>query len=136
MTALAKDKDTVYREGVELDLEVAASTTLYAGAGICVNAAGYAVPAADTADFKSAGVAQEQVDNSAGAAGDKKVTVRRHGLFKFVTAGLTIANIGDDVFWVDDQTVALAATTTNDVPAGKIAGFISATAIWVDIAQI
>ena len=134
MAALTKDRDTVRKEGVEIPVPMAASTKVYAGSGVCTNATGYAVPAVDTAAFFSAGVAQEQVDNSAGADGALNVRVRRHGCHKFAASGITQADIGKKVYWVDDQTVALS--TTNSVLAGVIDEVISATEVYVDVDRI
>lgn len=135
MAALTQDRNTSYREGVELEYNVAASVKIYGGSLVALNASGYAAPGADTASFKFLGVAREQVDNSAGANAAKKVTVRKTGVHRFAASGMAITNIGDDVYLVDDQTVGLAATTTNDVKCGKIAEFISATEVGVDIAK-
>ncbi len=66
MSALTRDRATPYREGIEVEYPVAANTKIYAGSLVCVNAAGYAVPAADTSGYRFAGVALEQVDNSGG----------------------------------------------------------------------
>jgi hypothetical protein len=130
MTALAKDRKTVYQEGVEMEYPVAA-TKIYAGSLVCLNASGYAAPGADTANFKFVGVAQEYVDNSAGSAGDKTVRVRRKGIFYFGASGMAITDVGTAVNVSDDQTVA--KTTTNSIACGKIAKFVSATEVGVDI---
>jgi hypothetical protein len=76
----------------------------------------------------------ERVDNSSGAAGAKTVNVKRRGLFK-MTLGTAIsqANVGDNVFLVDDQTVDVTANTTNDIFCGIIAAYIDSTHAWVDI---
>lgn len=131
MTALAADRQTPYREGVELEYKVAANAKIYAGSLVCLNATGYAVPGADTANFRLLGVASENVDNTGGANGDKTVRVRRKGVYRFAAAGMAVTNIGAAVMVTDDQTVAL--TSTNSVAAGKIAEFISATEVGVDI---
>jgi len=134
MAALTQDKKTEYMEGVDIILPVYQSTTIYAGALVCVNAGGYAVNGADTAGLIFMGVAREYVDNSAGASGDKTVTVRRRGLFRMTLGhNISVANIGDNVFLVDNQTVDLAANVTNAIFCGNIAGYISATEAWIDI---
>lgn len=134
MTALASDKKIEYTEGVELGFPVINADIIYAGALVCVNADGYAVPGADTEGLIFEGVAVEQVDNSLGNAGDKIVTLRRRGLVKMTLGtAITQANVGDNVFLVDDQTVDLAANTTNDILCGIIAGYIDAASAWVDI---
>ena len=69
MTALTRDRATPYREGIEVEFPVAAATKIYAGSMVCINAGGYVAPAADTSGYSFAGVAMEQVDNTAGADG-------------------------------------------------------------------
>lgn len=134
MTALTADKKTEYTEGVEISIPVDDGDKIYAGSLVCVNADGYAVPGADTAGLIFMGVAREQADNTNGQDGDINVTVRRRGLFKmaFATA-ISAANVGDNVFLADDQTVDLAANVTNDIFCGIIAGYIDTSHAWVDI---
>ena len=132
--ALSADKELQYTEGVEVPFPVINADIIYAGGLTCVNAAGYALPGADTAGLIFAGVALEQVDNSLGSAGDKTVVLRRRGLIRmtFATA-IAQANVGDNVFIVDDETVDVAAQTTNDIFCGIIAAYIDTTHAWVDI---
>ena len=131
MTALTTDRKTKYREGIELEYKVAGSAKIYAGALVCLNASGYAVPGTDTANFKFVGVAREQADNSLGANGDITVRVRRKGVFRFAASAMAITDIGAAVNVSDDQTVA--KTTTNSIACGRIAELISATEVGVDI---
>ncbi len=131
---LAADKKLEYTEGVEVPFPVVNADIIYGGALVCVNAAGYALPGSDTADLIFAGVAVERVDNSSGDAGAKNVTLRRRGLFKMTFANsISQANVGDNVFLVDDQTVDLAANCTHDIFCGIIAAYIDSTHAWVDI---
>ena len=83
MSALTRDRATPYREGIEVEYPVAANTKIYAGSLVCVTAAGYAAPAADTSGYRFAGVAMEQVDNTGGSDGAKVVNLRRAGVFEF-----------------------------------------------------
>lgn len=132
--ALTADKKTEYTEGVELSIPVDDGDKIYAGAMVCVNADGYAVPGSDAAGLIFKGISREYVDNSLGLDGAKNVTVRRRGLFKmtFATA-ITQANVGDNVFIVDDETVDLAGNVTHDIFVGIIAAYIDSTHAWVDI---
>jgi hypothetical protein len=132
--ALSADKALQYTEGVEVPFPVINADIIYAGGLTCVNAAGYAVPGADTAGFLFAGVALEQVDNSLGNAGDKTVVCKRRGLVKMELAtAITQANVGENVFLVDDEKVDLTANVTNKIFCGIIAGYIDTTHAWVDI---
>lgn len=135
MTALAKDRATPYREGVEVEYPVAGSVKIYAGSLVCANAAGYATPATDTSGLRFAGVALEQVDNSDGADGDKNVRVRRHGVFEFDADSITQAMVGDPMYAVDDHTFDDAAGPTNDIKVGILVKYGSATKGWIDIAR-
>ncbi len=131
---LAADKALEYTDGVELAFPVINADVIYGGSLVAVNAAGHALPGSDTAGLIFEGVALERADNSLGNAGDISVRLRRRGLVK-VTMGTAIsqANVGDNVFLVDDETVDLAANTTHDIFCGIIAGYIDSTHAWIDI---
>ncbi len=135
MTALAKDRATAYREGIEIELPVAASTKIYAGSMVMISATGFAIPGADTASCKWGGVATQQADNSAGADGAITVRVRRTGVFEFAATSITQAMLGDTMYIADDQTFDDAAGPTNDIACGKLVKYISATKGWIDIAR-
>lgn len=134
MSALTKDRATAYRDGIEIDFPVAASSKVYAGSLVCVNSSGYAVPAADSAGFKFIGVAMQQVDNSSGANGARSVRVRRTGTFEFDAASITQAMVGDPMYAVDDHSFDDAAGPTNDIKVGVLVKYESATKGWIDIA--
>jgi len=51
---------------------------------------------------------------------------------EFATA-ISIANVGDNVFLVDDEKVDLTANVTYKIFCGIIAGYIDSTHAWVDI---
>jgi hypothetical protein len=129
--ALSADRDTKYSEGVEISVPVKASTKIYAGSGVVAEATGgFAVEAVNTANYKTLGVAQEQVDNSSGADAAKSIRVRRKGCFPFAITG-TQADIGKTVYWTDGGSVT--TTVGNGVVAGKIAWVESTSIVWVDI---
>lgn len=134
MTALTGDKALQYMEGVELPFEMLAAAEIFAGSFVCVDADGYAQPGADTAGLIFMGWATEYKDNSDGDSGDKSVVLRRRGLVKAIlNTVITIANVGDSVYLVDDQTVDIVGETTHDVFCGIIAGYIDTTHAWIDI---
>ncbi len=135
MAALTKDRATSYREGVEIDYPVAADTIIFAGSLVCVNSNGYAVPAADTAGYKFIGIAMAQADNKGGGNGDKKVRVRRSGVFEFDAGSITQAMVGEAMYVVDDHTFDDAAGATNDIKVGVLVKYVSATTGWIDISR-
>jgi predicted RecA/RadA family phage recombinase len=132
MSALTRDRATPYREGIEVEYPVAANTKIYAGSLVCVNATGYAVPAADTSGFHLAGVALEQVDNSDGG---KTVRVRRAGVFEFDAVSISQNMVGTPMYASDDHTFDDAAGPTNDIKVGLLVKYVSATKGWIDIAR-
>lgn len=135
MTALTKDRNTKRRDGVQNSDPVAGSTKIYAGALVCINASGYAVPGSTATTLKARGVAQEYVDNSAGSAGDARVETRR-GVFPFVNSAstdeITRADIGANAYIVDDQTVAKTSATNTRSVAGVIRD-VDSDGVWVEI---
>jgi hypothetical protein len=136
MSATTSDR-VMERKGTDFqDYPVKANTKVPAGTLVCIDSSGWAVPAADSAGYKFVGVAYAQADNIGGANGDKYVRCRRTDSWKFAyTGSLSQANVGDAVYIVDNQTVALAASTTQDIKAGIIHEYIDANFIYVDIGK-
>jgi len=132
MSALTRDRATPYREGIEIEYPVAANTKIYAGSLVCIDAAGYAVPAADTSGYRFAGVALEQVDNSDGG---KHVRLRRTGVFEFDAVSITQDMVGAAMYAADDHTFDDAAGPTHDIKVGLLVKYVSATKGWIDIAR-
>ena len=130
--ALTADRNTAYKDTGLVVHDVAAGAVIFAGALVAVNAAGYALPAADAAGLRVMGRAEEQVDNSAGADGAVTVTVlegRVLSLKNSAVNAVTEADIGGLVYVEDDETVA-GAGGTNSIIAGRCIGLDSA-GVWV-----
>jgi hypothetical protein len=130
---LTADRDTKDRNGVTFNAGVAAATKIYTGALVARNASGYLVPGSEAATLKKAGRAKATVDNSDGSAGDLSCEYEV-GCFKYKnsasTDAITIADIGNDCYIVDDETVA----KTSDEDARSVAGQIvdvDAGGVWV-----
>jgi hypothetical protein len=117
MAALTADRRTLIKNRTEqISLPVAATTKIYAGSMVAKNAAGDAIPATNTAGLLVVGWADEYVDNTAGAAGDKRIKVGS-GVAGFANGGsVTKAHVETTVMVVDDQTVN--PTASNSVKAG------------------
>ena len=133
MAALTKDRNTPRREGDLISVPVKAATKIWAGSLVAVPAAGYAAPATKAQNLTVLGRAEEQVDNSDGADGDKYVLVRR-GVFRWATVdaqagAVTAAEIGKNVYIADDQTVDKREAASS--VAGKCVG-VDAEGVWVE----
>ena len=135
MSGLTKDRNTVRKDGDYASYPVKAGSMVYAGSIVCIGSDGYAVPGADTAGLKFAGISRGYVDNTGGSNGALSVEVWRRGCFELSASAMGRGNFGDSVYVVDDHTVGLAATTTNDVPCGRVSEYNSATSVYVDIAR-
>jgi hypothetical protein len=118
MALTANRYDERFAAGWQLPFPVAAQTTVYKGALVCLNAEGYLVPATDTAGLRFVGVARDGADNSQGTDGDLEVVVVTQGSIVVAKSGASASDVGESAFCSDDETVALA--TTNEVYAGLI----------------
>lgn len=131
MAALTADRNTPTREGRADAHPVAAATRIYAGSMVMLDALGNAAGATTATGLKPAGRAEEYVDNSDGAAGDRTVLTRR-GEFLWANDGsVTRAHIGAAAYAVDDQTVAATDGGGTRSACGTIRN-VSATGVWVE----
>ena len=129
MTALNENYDAVRKDGILVSYKVAAAAQIYKGAMVCVNAAGYVVPAADDAALLFVGFAYEKGDNAAGADGDISARVWKSGSFRVAKAAADQSDLGQPAYILDDNTVALSST--NSVQAGTIVEVVAADAVRV-----
>ncbi len=86
--ALTKDRNTPRRDGMQFNDPVAANAKIFAGSLVCLDASGNAVPGALSTTIAARGIAQEQVDNTGGAAGAKRIETRR-GVFQLANSAST-----------------------------------------------
>ncbi len=133
MTALSADAIIPARGFEHSDLRsylVADNVKIYKGA-LVILSGGYAAVGADTASALCAGVAEEQADNTIAGhtAGGIRVRVRSGCDFLLTSSGLAQTDVGAQVKITDSATVA--KTSTNNVNAGRIREFVSATSVWV-----
>lgn len=133
MTALTGDRNTPRAEGDVKSLLMSASK-IFAGAIVMRNATGYATKGAVSTTLIGVGRAEEQVDNSGGAAGDLRIKVRP-GVHRYANSAaadlITIAEIGKPAYAVDDQTVA----KTDGTATRSIVGFVfdvDSSGVWVE----
>lgn len=135
MSALTQGRQTPRRSGDLLTLPVAASKTCYAGGLACRDASGNATPGATATTLKALGAFRETVDNGSGSAGDVSAEIEK-GIFRFGNSASTdliaAADIGNDAYIVDDQTVAKTNGTSTRSVAGKIFD-VDTLGVWIDL---
>ncbi|SIR43120.1 hypothetical protein SAMN05880590_1326 [Rhizobium sp. RU35A] len=134
MTALAADRNTPERSGLNRTFPVKGTTTLYAGAMVALNVSGLLVPASAVSTLKVVGRNERLVANT-GADGAVNADVKT-GIFRYANSAssdlITLADIGNDAYVVDDQTVAKTSNSSARPVAGKIFD-VDAQGVWVKI---
>lgn len=133
MAALTADRNTPRRDGEQENLPVAAAKKIFAGSLVARDSSGNATPGATATTLLGVGRAEEYVDNSAGAAGDKSVNIRK-GVYRFANSAsgdlIARADIGNDCYIVDDQTVAKTNGGSTRSVAGKVFD-VDTDGVWV-----
>lgn len=134
MAALAADRKDLVNYAPMLKVcqhvPVLANTVLYLGALVCRNADGFGVPGSVSATLRALGVcygdqthASVSVNNTGGANGAVFARVES-GIYKFKNSTgadlIVIADVGNDCFILDDQTVAKTSATNARSVAGKV----------------
>lgn len=111
---------------------MAASTTIFQGAKVMLNAAGLAVPCAATAgNHGCVGVSDDRYVSDATTPTYCYVQEGEHRL---PATGLTQANVGQFAYAVDDETVTTDAAAATDAPCvGYVREVVSATDGYFDI---
>jgi hypothetical protein len=133
MTALASDRRIAQKMGRPIQIgefapiPMAADTTLFQGAMVGLHTTnGVLHPAAANTSLRILGVTDGNYDNAGGSAGDVEARVLR-GAWPMANSAsadeIGVADIGADVFAVDDQTVAKTNGSSTRPVAGKCVGF-------------
>jgi len=139
MAPLTADRDTHQIAGVEFVYPVSAGVKCYAG-GIAVLNDGTCEPGTAATGLVCVGRFEEYKDNSDGQDGDLTVKVRR-GCFRFDNSSnadaITLADVGNDAFIVDDTTVAktdghVGVGAAARSRAGRIEN-VDAQGVWVNL---
>ena len=130
MAALTANYDSERKDGLLVSYKVAAGALIYKGALVCLDAAGYAVPAADELGLEFVGVAYERGDNAAGVDGDVRARVWKDGAFRVSMPGVELKDLGRTAYIIDDNTVMtpnplkvkwdISAGTIVEIPADDV----------------
>lgn len=131
MTATALDRNTQKQGPLRQRRPIPLATSAVIPIGVMVAVAtpsAGAVNAADTATHIVMGCSCQRADQT---LGDTEIIVEQ-GIFKYANNGnITAAHIGIRCTVVDNQTVGLAADTTNDVIAGIVEA-VESDGVWVN----
>lgn len=140
MTALAAARNTLkYNTEIcpeNIVVPVAASTRIYQGALVGLDANGRAVAGTSNAAARIIGRAENEANNSSGSAGAINVTIRQ-GVYYFANSSSTDAIVAADVgrfcYVVDDQTVARSSGNGARLRAGVVIAVSSddGVAVWI-----
>ena len=133
MTALTTGRDTKRVVETQITLPVAASVTIYEGAIVVVNSAGYAAPATLGTNLRAVGRAAERVTNGV-VAGAVTIKVDK-GAFWYANAGADPVSLNDinmNCYLLDDQTVSLQGLGTNSI-AGRVVNVDASLGVCVAI---
>ncbi|HZZ04634.1 hypothetical protein [Paraburkholderia sp.] len=135
MTVLTADRDTPNRAGLRFSYPAKGGVKFYVGAIAAVDSAtGFMTKGAASTTLKSAGIVQEQIDNSAGADGAVNVPTKR-GIWRVANSAgadqLTLKDVGANAYIVDDQTVAKTDGTGTRSIAGVVRD-IDPAGVWVE----
>lgn len=132
MPALTTDRRTQERLPGIREPGVLAGATIYAGAMVAIDAAGWAVPAAAVAAHRVIGRAEARV--AGGATSGANLVRVKTGVFKYANSAagdlIARADIGQPAYVVDDQTVAKTSATNTRPVAGTIYD-VDADGVWV-----
>lgn len=135
MTAATVDRNTKHRPGLRRSIPVAAATKLPAGVIACVSAAGLLVNGITSPTLKTVGVAAAAIDNSTGADSAIAGEVDRgvHGPFANSAGGeqIVLADVTNDCYVVDNQTVAKTSGGATRSVAGKVYD-VTPEGVWID----
>lgn len=128
------DRKTPYKDGELIPVPVAANAVIEAGKIAVANATGYAAPGSEATGLTYLGRAEEAVDNTGGADGDKTVMVRRKKAFKWENHGTdTIGQAAmlQTCYIAGDDTVAATDGTGTRSAAGKVIQ-VGSDGVWVE----
>lgn len=108
--ALSANKVRDYPLEGRNELPVKGATHVYEGSALGDDGSGYMRPLNSNDPFR--GFAYREADNSSGADGDINVAIRCDGFVEVAISGVTIADVGADVYASDDDTFNTGGTGT------------------------
>lgn len=121
------------QDGDKVSIPVAASTRIYQGTLVFINASGYADDDTATGVNAFAGIAVAEADNSSGSNGDIEVEVLVEGDFELTGTGFAQTDVGMPIY-ADDNYACVLSLGSTSVRIGTIVRYVSSTKHIVRIA--
>jgi hypothetical protein len=126
---------TQRRDSVNFSFPVKGATFIPVGAMAAIDATGHLVNAAAVAAHRVVGVAEADIDNSAGIDAALNGPVKR-GCWKFGNSAsadlIARADVGQPCYVVDNQTVA-KTSNSNARPVAGVIRDVETDGVWVEI---
>ena len=136
MTALSAAFAREYKDidgSIITEYPVKASSTIYQGGLVMLHTGGYAIAAADTANCKVVGWAEETAVGTA-SDGGTKVRVRSGCAAKMTSSSTVITDMDAPLMYVVDDNTVDETSPANSVKAGiMVMPYISSTSVWLHI---
>lgn len=105
---------------------------IYEGTLVYLTAAGYATDVTATGVNGFVGIATQEIDNSAGSAGDLTIEVWAEGDFELTGSGFAQADVGSVVYGEDNYVIGVSISSAS-VPIGRVVRYVSSTKLIVYI---
>lgn len=136
MTALAANRNPDLRGVTSITLGAKTNVHVYAG-GFVFNDAGWARGGVPTVNTPVLGISRDEVDNTGGANGAKNVVAERGDAYPFANGAggdaLAAADIGKNVYAIDDATVGKTDGAGTRPVAGTLVALGADSIPWVQI---
>lgn len=135
--ALSADKALQYQEGKQhsLPIDGGATYAIFKGGALAYDTSGYIRPGANTAGFRFAGFALENVTTTATSSdGAHTVLAAQQGVAVLTISGVAVTDVGRPVWLSDDTTGTL--TATNVGPIGTVFEYLSSNTALVRFSAV
>ncbi len=133
MAAVIANQLTVRADGDKVGRPVAASTLIYQSTLTFVTATGYLDDDTGSGANEFGGVSIANTDNSGGSDGDVNCECWTTGDFDLTGSGFTQADVGKDIYAIDNYTIVTDPSTANAVHIGKCTEYQSTSVLTVRI---
>ncbi len=101
-------------------VNVAAATTIYAGAFVAIDGSGDAIPAPATGASPYIGIAKNKVENPGAITTNKPLELLAAKILIHAVTGATADLIGDPVYYTDDDALSMTIVPSTGVARSQV----------------